>query len=100
MQKMFCVHFRSWEIVDPRKLKDSTADIVLLSMVRGVGGGSVGGLCLKSTFRIRIRILLLVIVQCTTKQKSKKYKAVVQCTHKNLIRYVQFFLQLLRTARV
>ena len=25
----------SWEIVDPRKLKDSTGDTVLLSMVRG-----------------------------------------------------------------
>src|SRR4029434_382009 len=39
-------HFRFREIVDPRNLKDSTANRVLLSMVRG---GSAGGLLLKST---------------------------------------------------
>lgn len=33
-------HFRSWEIVDPRDLKDSTFDTVV-SVVRV--GGSVGG---------------------------------------------------------
>ena len=32
-------HFRSWEIVDPRNLEDSTADTVLLSMVRGSSDG-------------------------------------------------------------
>ena len=39
-------HFRFREIVDPRNLMDSTANTVLLSMVRG---GSAGGLLLKST---------------------------------------------------
>ena len=43
---MFGSHFRLWEIVEPRNLKDSTADTVLFSMVRG---GSDGGLLLKST---------------------------------------------------
>lgn len=38
-------HFRSREIVDPRNLKGSTADTVLLSMVRR---GRSGGLLLKS----------------------------------------------------
>ena len=37
---MFGSHFRFWEIVEPRNLKDSTADTVLFSMVRG---GSDGG---------------------------------------------------------
>ena len=36
-------HFRSWEIVDPRNLKDSTADTVLLSMVSGGGAAVMGG---------------------------------------------------------
>src|SRR4029434_11029865 len=39
-------HFRFREIVDPRNLKDSTANTVLLCMMRG---GSAGGLLLKST---------------------------------------------------
>uniref|UniRef100_A0A3Q3IKP6 THAP-type domain-containing protein n=1 Tax=Monopterus albus TaxID=43700 RepID=A0A3Q3IKP6_MONAL len=32
-------NFRSWETVEPRNLKVSTADTVLLTMVRGVRGG-------------------------------------------------------------
>ena len=40
MVSMLEAHVRSWEIVDPRNLKVSTADTVLLSMGRG---GSVGG---------------------------------------------------------
>src|SRR4029434_5730706 len=39
-------HFRFREIVNPRNLKDSTVNTVLLSMVRG---GSAGRLLLKST---------------------------------------------------
>src|SRR4029434_8229187 len=39
-------HFRFREIVDHRNLKDSTANTVLLCMMRG---GSAGGLLLKST---------------------------------------------------
>lgn len=44
-------HFRSQEVVDPRNLKVSTADAVLLSMLRGDG---VGGLFLKSTVISRL----------------------------------------------
>src|SRR4029434_4081371 len=46
MVLMLGSHFRFREIVDPRNLKDSTANTVLLCMMRG---GSAEGLLLKST---------------------------------------------------
>ncbi len=51
MDSMWLSHFRSWEIVVPRNMNDSTAVIVLFMMVSGgrtgVGGGA--GVLLKST---------------------------------------------------
>src|SRR4029434_10447572 len=46
MVLMLGSHFRFRDIVDSRNLKDSTANTVLLCMMRG---GSAGGLLLKST---------------------------------------------------
>ncbi len=46
MESMWVSHFRSWEMVVPRNLNDSTAVTVLFMMV---SGGSAGGFLLKST---------------------------------------------------
>src|SRR4029434_7456598 len=57
MVLMLGSHFRFREIVDPRNLKDSTANTVLLCMMRG---GSAGGLLLESTV-ISSRVQLQVV---------------------------------------
>ncbi len=46
MESMWLSHFRSWEMVVPRNLNDSTAVTVLFMMV---SGGRAGGFLLKST---------------------------------------------------
>ncbi len=46
MESMWVSHFRSWEMVVPRNLNDSTAVTVLFMMV---SRGSAGGFLLKST---------------------------------------------------
>ncbi len=46
MDSMWLSHFRSWEIVVPRNLNDSTAVTLLFMMV---SGGRAGGFLLKST---------------------------------------------------